>query len=59
LTGRGSDGFGQVSGYRSSEINEIGCAVSVLACRSRGEPGEIRCGVPENNVSFIPKPPQF
>ena len=34
LAGRGSDGFGRISGRRSSEINEIGCAVSVLAWHS-------------------------
>jgi hypothetical protein len=29
VASRGSDEFGRISGRRSSEINEIGCAVSV------------------------------
>jgi len=42
LASPGSDGFGWVSGYRDSEINEIVCAVSVLAMQSLWcEPGEI------------------
>jgi len=36
VASRGSDEFGRISGRRSSEINEIGCAVSVLAWHSLG-----------------------
>jgi hypothetical protein len=36
VASRGSDEFGRISGRRSSEINEIGCAVSVLAWHSPG-----------------------
>jgi hypothetical protein len=34
LASHGSDEFGRISDRRSSEINEIGCAVSVLAWHS-------------------------